>query len=172
MALLDQALDHANHGANLLGGTRANVRIHDVEAMHLLDERVGELMRHLFRRATLLVGAIDDLVVHVGQILRERDLVTAGDEPATNHIEREERARIADVDLVVHGGAAHVHAHLALFDGRELALLAQLAVINTNHDDSLSFEQHCKTCRLKKVSESPSGASDCPAATLANMPAA
>ena len=128
--LLDQALDHADHGADLLGGTRANIRVHHVGGAHDADELLGELLRYLGRGTPLLVGAIDDLVVHVGEVLREGDLVTARDEPAANHVEADKRACVADVDVVVHRGAAHVHADLALLDGLKVLFLMRSAVVD------------------------------------------
>jgi len=128
--LLDQALDHADHGADLLGGARANIRVHHVGSAHNADELLGELLRYLGRGAPLLVSTVDDLVVHVGEVLRERDIVAARDEPAANHVEADERARVADVDVVVHRGAAHVHADLALLDGLECFLAVRSAVVD------------------------------------------
>ena len=55
--------------------------------MHLLDEGGGELLGHLGGRAALLVGAVDDLVVDVGEVLGERDLVPLEHEVAADHVE-------------------------------------------------------------------------------------
>ena len=98
--------------------------------MHLLDEGVGELLGHLGGAAALLVGAVDDLVIHVGEVLGKRDLVALVHEVTANHVKAEERAGVADVDLVVHRGAAHVHAQLARLDGLKLLLTVVLAVID------------------------------------------
>jgi hypothetical protein len=129
VALLNQGLDHLLHGLDLARGARADVRVEDAEAVHLLDEGVGVLLRHLRGRAALLVRAVDDFVVHVRQVLGKRDLVALVLQVAANHVEAQERARVAYVDLVVHGGAAHVHADLALVYGLELFLLVGLGVV-------------------------------------------
>ena len=130
MALLDEALNHLDHRGDLARGTRANVGVEHVQAMHLLDEGVGELRGHLLRRAALLVGAVDDLVVHVGEVLGEGDLVALVGEVAADDVEGQKRAAVAHVDLVVDGGTAHVHANLARLDGLELLLLVRLAVVD------------------------------------------
>ena len=132
VTLLDQGLDHADHGADLFGRTRANIGIEHVGGAHNADELVGKLACHLGSSATLLVGALDDLVVHVGKILREGHLIALGHEPATNDVEANKGAGVADVDIVVDGGAAHVHADLALFDGCKLFLFMRGAVVNTH----------------------------------------
>ena len=130
VALLDEALNHLDHRGDLARGTRANVGVEHVQAMHLLDEGVGELRGHLLRRAALLVGAVDDLVVHVGEVLGEGDLVALVGEVAADDVEGQKRAAVAHVDLVVDGGPAHVHADLARLDGLEFLLLVRLAVVD------------------------------------------
>ena len=80
----------------------------------------------------LLVGALDDLVVYVGEILRKGHLIALGNKPATNDVEANKGTSVADVDIVVDGGAAYVHADLALFDGCELFFFMRGAVVDTH----------------------------------------
>ena len=130
VAALDQKRDHLLHGLDLACGTRADVGVEDTEAVHLLDEGVRELLGNLSGGAALFVGTVDDFVVDVGEVLGKRDLIALEHEVAANHVERQERARVADVDLVVDRGAADVHADLALFDGLKLLFAVRLAVID------------------------------------------
>ena len=132
MALLDERLDHGDHRADLLGGAGAHIGIEHVGGAHDADELVGELRRDLGGGAALLVGALDDLVIDIGEVLGKRDLVAARNEPATNHVEADERAGVADVNVVVDRGAAHVHADLAGLDGLELFLFMGSAVVDTH----------------------------------------
>ena len=127
---VDKRLDHADHGADLLGGAGAHIGVEHIGGAHDADELVRELGRDLLGRAALLVGAIDDLIVDVREVLGEGDLVAARDEPAADHIEADERTGVADVDVVVDGGAAHVHADLALLDGAELFFFVCGAVVD------------------------------------------
>ena len=89
---------------------------------------VGEVLGDVFfrdflARDALFVCALDDLVVHVGEVLHERHLVAAVLEIAAQHVEHDDRARVADVDVVIHRRAAGVHTHLAGLDRHELFLL-------------------------------------------------
>ena len=133
VALLDEGLDQADHGADLLGGLGAHGRVLDAGAAHVLDEGVGVLRGHLGGAAALLVGLLDDLVVDVGDVLDEGHLVAAPLEVAADDIEGDEGARVADVDAVVDGGTAHVHAHLAGLARGELLFAARLRVVDL-HD--------------------------------------
>ncbi len=132
MPTVDKRLDHADHGADLLGSAGAHIGVEHIGGAHDADELIRELGRDLLGRAALLVGAVDNLIVDVREVLGEGDLVAARDEPATNHVKADERAGIADVDVVVDRGAAHVHADLAGLDGLELFLFMGSAVIDTH----------------------------------------
>ena len=98
--------------------------------MHLLDEGIGKLARDVLGGAALLVGALDDLIVHVGQVLGEGDLVALVHKVAADDVEGQERAAVADVNLVIDGGTADVHANLAGLDGRKFDFLVKLGVID------------------------------------------
>ena len=132
MALLDKRLDHGDHGTDLFGGAGTHVGIEHVGGAHDADELVGEFRRDLSSRTALLVGALDDLVIDIGEVLGERDLVAARDEPTADHVKADERAGVADVNVVVDRGAAHVHADLAGLDGLELFLFMGSAVVDTH----------------------------------------
>ena len=130
VAALDKKRDHLLHGLDLARGARADVGVEDAEAVHLLDESARELLGDLGGGAALLVGAVDDLVVDIGKVLGKRDLIALEHEVAADHVKRQERARVADVDLVVDRRAADVHADLALFDGLKLLFAVRLAVVD------------------------------------------
>ena len=85
-------------------------------------ERVNGLI--VFRRA------LDDLVVDVGDVAYIVDIVTACLEPAIHHIEHYQHARMAEVAIVVHRHAAHVHAGLARSDGHEFLLVTRQRVVD------------------------------------------
>ena len=130
MPALDEALDERDHLGDLLRGAGAYVGVHDPEAVHGVDERVGVERRDLGGRLALLAGALDDLVVDVGVVLDERHLVAAEGEVAAHDVEGEKRARVADVDVVVDGRATRVHRDLPLFAGPEFLFAARLRVEN------------------------------------------
>ena len=123
VALVDERRDEVNDLLDVFGGLRVHGRLADAERV-----RVGEVLGDVFFRDllagdTLLVGALDDLVVHVGEVLHERHLVAAVLQIAAQHVEHDDRARVADVDVVIHRRAAGVHAHFARLDRHELFLL-------------------------------------------------
>ena len=70
-----------------------------------------------------LLGALDDLVVDVGEVADERHLVAEEAQVAVDDVEDDQRARVADVRAVVDGDAADVHADLAGCSGTKSSSL-------------------------------------------------
>ena len=133
MAFVDQALHELDHRIDLFSGLRANIRVLHAGCMHIGDEGIGVFFSDLGSRSTFLERLIDDLVVHVGHILHEGDFEPAPRKIAADRVERDERACIADMDVVVYGRAAHIHAHFALVHGNELTLGARFGVVDLDH---------------------------------------
>ena len=151
MPALDEALDERDHLGDLLRGARAHVGVHDPEAVHGVDERVSVERRDLGGRLALLVGALDDLVVDVGDVLDERHLVAAEGEVAARNVEGEKRTRIADVDVVVDGRATRIHRDLSLFAGPELLFAARLRVENLHACSLVHIVMRRKSAALQLV---------------------
>ena len=78
----------------------------------------------LLHGSALFLSLFDELIVDVGDVGDVDDLVAAVLEVAAQGIEDDERAGVADVDIVVDGGAADVDAVLARHLRHELFLLA------------------------------------------------
>ena len=79
---------------------------------------------HLGRRHALGLGAPDDPVVDVGEVLDEGDAQAAEGEKAADDVEDQRAARVADVAQVVGGDPADVHADLARHERGEVLLPA------------------------------------------------
>ena len=138
-ALLFEFLDEIEHlrdelrRARLVGGREAP------EGEHVLLHRAGEFVGERVGRDAALGRAADDLVVHVGDVAHERDLVARRLEPAADHVEGDEGAAVADVAVVVDGDAADVHAHAAGFKGFEGALIARKGRVDRKHRSPAKF---------------------------------
>ena len=83
-----------------------------------------EALGDFLHGSTLLLALLDELVIDVGDVGDIDDLVAAVLKVTAQGIEDDERAGVADVDIVVDGGAADVDAVLARHLRHELFLLA------------------------------------------------
>ena len=60
-----------------------------------------------------LDGLLDDLVIYVGEIGNVVDIVAFVFKVAAHGIENDHRARVSDMDEVVHSRAAYIHLYLS-----------------------------------------------------------
>ena len=114
--LLDQ-IDHVDHVAGrtrLIRGRLNTQRVVSLSELALVNVRTFP---------PLLTGGrslIENLVVDIGDVAHERDLVAQTLEPAAHHVKRDSRTNMADMRRALHGGATHVHADLTGLDRREI----------------------------------------------------
>ena len=116
---VEQPLDHLDHGTDVLGGARLLMGRADPEPVAVFLERPGERVDVGPERHALGEGGRDGAVVHVGEVHDVQDVVAARLEPAAQEILEEERPEVADVGVVVDGGAAGVERHASRLNGRE-----------------------------------------------------
>jgi hypothetical protein len=114
---LDQLMDLGDHagGARLVGGRQdAELRVGGVEQLFVGVGQRPE--RKFFRR-----GLHQHLVVDIGDVPDERDLVTGVQQPAPEHVVVHPGAEMADMRPGLHGDPTEVHAYLAGNARREVA---------------------------------------------------
>ena len=119
VAVVDDALDQVDHVDDMPGRARL---VRGCEHAELVV-RVRELALVMVCACPPILarcgGLVENLVVDVGHIANERDLVAEPLKPAANDVERDGRANMADMRGALHGRATHVHAHFAGFDRLE-----------------------------------------------------
>src|SRR5690606_27058959 len=115
---------HRDDARHVLGRPRLVIGTQNPQAIVVLVHRTYEAIGERLHALAVLGGARDDLVVDVGDVADEDDLVAAITEIAAHDVERHLRARVPDVAEVVDRIAAHVHAHGAGLERFELLLAA------------------------------------------------
>ena len=103
VAVLDQTLDDVDDGVHGLGRARVNGSLLDAEALRVDIVFLDIALCDGVEVNALFVGLVDDLVVDVGEVLHELDLVAAVLEVAAQQVENDERTRVADMEVVVYG---------------------------------------------------------------------
>jgi len=134
-----QALDQRLHlvdmgGRARLVGRRQAAERRDV-GMELVGGRLGDACDRRIERQVGKVarGAGVDLVVDVGDVSRVDDVVSAVKpaQQSEQHVEDNDRPRVADVGEVVDRRPADVHAHGASIDRFELGLAARQRIVES-----------------------------------------
>ncbi len=137
VALFLQGADDVDDLVDLLRGTRMHSRFAHAETLGVHLELGNVPFRNRFVIDAFFVGATNDLVVDVGEILNETNLPAAPLQIPTQHIEHAQRTRVADVNVVIHRRAAGIHANHTRLQCNQLFLVTRHRIINFHH--SVSF---------------------------------
>ena len=114
-AFLLQSANHAQHLGHVFGGTRLVGGAFNAQRIGILVQRVDHAIGQAADGFTVFHGALDDLVVNIRDIAHIGHTVAAGAQPALHHVERHHGTGVAQMAEVVHGHAAHIHAHMTGF---------------------------------------------------------
>ena len=126
----DEPLDQRDHLRDVVGRLRVHVGREDADRGHVLALRRDVALRDLLRADALPLGALDDLVVHVGEVPHEPHLVAAEEQVAPDHVEGQRAPGVAHVGEVVHRDPADVDTDPPRDEGDELLLLAGERVVD------------------------------------------
>ena len=124
VAALDEVFHDVEDLLDVLGSAGLDGGLFAVQTGGILEVLGLEALGDFLHGSTLLLALLDELVVDVGDVGDIDDLVAAVLKVTAQGIEDDERAGVADVDIVVDGGAADVDAVLARHLRHELFLLA------------------------------------------------
>src|SRR5205807_4752602 len=103
-----KALDELHHVVDVVGGANPVLGCFDAEGFAILEESLQEFLgvvANVFSRGG---GVGDDAIVHVGQVHDVDQLESSKLEEAAKHVLEHEGAVVADVRVIVDGGAASV----------------------------------------------------------------
>ena len=126
----DQPLDHHAHRVDILRGARFVRRRQRAESTHVFVKlplgRFRYLGDCLVERQVreVALGARIDLVLDVGDVADVDDMALAvemAQEPE-QHVEHDDRPRVADMGEVIDRGPTDIEAHCARIDRREIVL--------------------------------------------------
>ena len=114
-----QLLDERDHLGDVVGGVGDLFGELDVEGFEVLEEGLLELGGVVGDGDACVAGVTDDLVVDVGDVHDVLDGDSLLKDEAAEDVDVEECAEVADVAVVVDGGAAAVHSQRGGAYGRE-----------------------------------------------------
>ncbi len=135
----DQLFDQCPHLGDMLGRARLDRRPQGPERVDVLAKLLFGQFRNLADRLVqrqpgkIPRGALIDLVVDVGDVANVGDVVLAIEMPQQpkQHIEHDDRARIADMGEVVDRRPADIHAHVFGIERHERPLLPGQRIVQT-----------------------------------------
>ena len=146
VTVLDQALNNINNSVHGLGRTRVHGRLLDAQTLCINEIFLNITLSDGVEVHAFLVRLVDYLVVNVGEVLNELNLVAAVLEVTAQQIENDERTCVADMEVVVHSRTAGIHLYLARRDRNEFLLLTGQRVVEF-HDFYLLLMVFSKAMR-------------------------
>ena len=129
-AFLLQRADHGQHLRHIVGGAGLQLRPLDTQGIGVLVQGVDHAIGQAADGFAVFNGALDDLVVNVGDVAHVSDLQARGAQPTLHDVECHHGPRMPQMAQVVHRHAAHVHAHMTGFGGGEIDHVTRKRVVN------------------------------------------
>ncbi len=128
--------------AIVLRGARVDRGRHDVQVGQVLAVVVDVTFGQRERIHSQLVGAVDDLVIHIGKVHDMVDLVAAEFKVAPDDVEDQRRHGVPDMGVVINGHTADVHFYNARLERLEVFLFTGEGVVKADHISLLKWHNY------------------------------
>ena len=113
MAGVDQVLHDVQNLLDVLGGAGLHGGLFAVQPGGVLEVLGLKALGHFLHGGALLLALLDELIVDIGDVGNVDHLVAPVFQIAAQGVEHDQRAGVADVDIVINGRAADVDTVLA-----------------------------------------------------------
>ena len=137
MAGVDQVFDDIEDLGDVLGSAGLHGGLFAVQPSGILQVLGLKALCHLLHGGALFLSLLDELVIDIGDV---GNLVAPVFQIAAQGVEHDQRACVADVDIVVHGRAADVDAVLAGHLRHKFFLLSGQGVEDLHGQFSFLFQ--------------------------------
>ena len=126
-----EAVDQRDHLGDMFGRARLDARRQAAQRRNIFLEIIVGRLGQFADRDAALGGARVDLVVDVGDVAHIGDVALRIEMPqqAEQHVEHDDRPRVADMREVVDRRPAHIHAHARRIDRDEVPLGARQCIV-------------------------------------------
>ena len=115
----------------MFGGPGFMRRRQTTQRLHIVIVILNIGFGQLFGRDAPLVGAVDNLVIHVRKIADKGHLIAGESEITIDDIKGDKGPRMADMGAVVDRDPTHIHAGFARCKRNELFCLSRQGVVKT-----------------------------------------
>ena len=110
IALFFELLDQGKHLRNVLSRSRLNARRQAAEFTEIFLHTLGIGLGQFGRQNLAFSRTFNNLVVNIGYVADEFDVVAALLEPASCHVKSDKCSSVSNVAVIVDGNAANIHS--------------------------------------------------------------
>ena len=139
----NQFFNHGNHAVDFFCRKRMFGCRQDIHRLHILFAFFNISLRNHRSVHMFLVGGLDDFVIDIREIGNVVDLIPAVHKIATYRVKKNHRSGVPDMNQVVYGRSADIHAHLVFFNRHKILNLPRHGIKNLNHPSSLPPSPSC-----------------------------
>ena len=126
VAAFDQQRDDSLHAVDVLGGTRFDVGRCNANLRITLAELRSHFASEVLPVDRLLLCVVENLVVNIGDVANQGDVIAEGCEPVAHHVIDKRAAKVACMRGALHSWATNIHFDFAINDWLECQLLLAL----------------------------------------------
>ena len=137
-AVVDDLLYHGDDIVHMFGDPRMNRSFLHAETAGVLKVGFDVFVGQIFGIHAFFVGAVDDLIVHIGEVLDISHIIAAVGKVAAHHIKGHDGTGVAQMDIVIGGGAADIHFDFSLFHGNKFFFFVSQCIIDSDRHFFLS----------------------------------
>ena len=141
MAALDQILYNIQNFGNMIGSVGLHGGAAAVQPVAVLQIFGGKALGHFFHGHAFFVGLFNELIVNIGDVAHIDHLVAAPLQIVAQGVKHDQGAGVADVNIIVNGGAAHINAVFTGFHGHKFFFFAGQSVKDLHELSPLQLPQ-------------------------------
>ena len=146
IALVNEPLHKSDDVIDVLTDLWMHRRRQHIQRLGVFEKGVDIERSKRDRIFPFFIGAIDDLVVHIGKVGHKSDIVAEITEITAHRVEHNDRTGVAEMNVVVGGWAADVHFHLTWLQRLKWHFFLRQGIVN--HDLVQSFSSNSFKRRL------------------------
>ena len=143
MSTCNQFFNHGNHAVDFFCRKRMFGGRQDIHRLHIFFAFFNISLRNHRSVHIFLVGSLDDFIIDIREIGNVVDLIPAVHKIAAYRVKKNHRSGVPDMNQVVYGRSADIHAHLVFFNRHKILDLPRHGIKNLNHPSSLPPSPSC-----------------------------
>src|SRR5690606_3614670 len=132
MSLCHKSCDKFNNVIHMIHYTWTKACAANAKRLNIFIVSIDKAISDLRNGNTKIIGLLNQLVIHICKVGDVVHFVACVLQVSSYYIEKNRRARISDMNIIIYGWSAYIHSNLARFNRLKSLLLACERIIYCN----------------------------------------